>query len=168
MIIKNKVAISNAEAKDILTKKGKEKEFNYEQQLAQEYLKTTTKISKTNAVKLAQELNELDLNEEQVMNIVNIMPEDEITLKLILKSIMREEKVIVLDYLPQGYAGMRKMEPIIQAIGIDHFALLELVAAKEVKLNEEIKINDKEKIVYIRRKLKESELTNLLYILEEN
>ncbi len=73
---------------------------------------------------------------------------------------MREEKVIVLDYLPQGYAGMRKMEPIIQAIGIDHFTLLELVAAKEVKLNEEIRINDKEKIVYIRRKLKENELTN--------
>ncbi|MCK4729680.1 MAG: hypothetical protein KAT28_00015 [Candidatus Aenigmarchaeota archaeon] len=86
MIIKNKVAISNAEAKDILTKKGKEKEFNYEQQLAQEYLKTTTKISKTNAIKLVQELNELDLNEEQAINIVNIMPEDEITLKLILKS----------------------------------------------------------------------------------
>ncbi len=95
MIIKNKVAISNAEAKDILTKKGKEKEFNYEQQLAQEYLKTTTKISKTNAVKLAQELNELDLNEEQVMNIVNIMPEDEITLKLILKS----KKEVRTDFL---------------------------------------------------------------------
>ncbi len=86
MIIKNKVAISNAEAKDILTKKGKEKEFNYEQQLAHEYLKATTKISKTNAAKLAQELQELDLKEEQIINIVNIMPEDEITLKLILKS----------------------------------------------------------------------------------
>ncbi len=95
MIIKNKVVISNAEAKDILTKKGKEKEFNYEQQLAQEYLKTTTKITKTNAVKLAQELQELDLQEEQVMNIVNIMPEDEITLKLILKS----KKEIKTDFL---------------------------------------------------------------------
>ncbi|RLJ00320.1 MAG: hypothetical protein DRP06_02155 [Candidatus Aenigmatarchaeota archaeon] len=95
MIIKNKVIISNAEAKDILTKKGKDKEFNYEQQLAQEYLKTTTKISKTNAVKLTQELQELDLNEEQVVTIVNILPEDEITLKLILKS----KKEVKTDFL---------------------------------------------------------------------
>ncbi|RLJ00321.1 MAG: DUF655 domain-containing protein [Candidatus Aenigmatarchaeota archaeon] len=73
---------------------------------------------------------------------------------------MREEKVIVLDYLPQGYAGMKKMEPIIQGLGVNYFALLELVATKEVKLNEEVKINDKEKVIYIRRKLKESELTN--------
>lgn len=73
---------------------------------------------------------------------------------------MREEKVIVLDYLPQGYASMRKMEPIIQAIGVNHFALLELIANKKVELNEEIRIDDKEKIIYIRRKLKESELTN--------
>ncbi len=95
MIVKNKVAISNAEAKDILTKKGKDKEFNYEQQLAQEYLKTTTKLTKTNAIKLAQELQELDLNEEQVINILNIMPEDEITLKLILKS----KKEVKTDFL---------------------------------------------------------------------
>jgi len=73
---------------------------------------------------------------------------------------MREEKVIVLDYLPNGYAGMKKIEPIIISIGFNHFTLLELVAKKDVKIKEEIGIDDKEKIKYIRRKLKEKDLTN--------
>ncbi|MCD6274983.1 MAG: DUF655 domain-containing protein [Candidatus Aenigmarchaeota archaeon] len=73
---------------------------------------------------------------------------------------MKEEKIIVLDYLPNGYSGMKKIEPIIQAIGFNYFTLLELVANKEVKINEEIKINDSEKIKYIRRKLSEKDLTN--------
>ena len=47
---------------------------------------------------------------------------------------MREEKVIVLDYLPNGYAGMKKIEPIIISIGFNHFTLLELVAKKDVKI----------------------------------
>jgi putative nucleotide binding protein len=73
---------------------------------------------------------------------------------------MREEKVIVLDYLPNGYYGMKKIEPIIQSIGFNYFTLLELVANKEVRVKEEIKIDDIEKIKYIRRKLEEKDLTN--------
>lgn len=73
---------------------------------------------------------------------------------------MKEEKIIVLDYLPNGYPGMKKIEPIIQAVGFNYFTLLELVANKEVKVKEEIKINDLEKVKYIRRKLEEKDLTN--------
>jgi putative nucleotide binding protein len=72
---------------------------------------------------------------------------------------MIEEKVIVLDYLPNGYPGMKKIEPIAQAIGY-HFTLLELSPNKELKVGEIVKLDDKEKIKYIRRKLKEKDLTN--------
>ncbi len=73
---------------------------------------------------------------------------------------MREEKIIVLDYLPNGYPRMKKIEPIIQSIGFNYFTLLELVANKEVKVKEEIKLDDKEKVRYIRRRLEEKDLTN--------
>ncbi len=73
---------------------------------------------------------------------------------------MREEKIIVLDYLHNGYPRMKKIEPIIQSIGFNYFTLLELVANKEVKVKEEIKLDDKEKVRYIRRRLEEKNLTN--------
>jgi len=49
----------------------------------------------------------------------------------------KEENAIVLDYLPNGYPfdtqpNYRKV-PIVQAIGKEHFVLLELVPKKEVK-----------------------------------
>jgi len=95
MIIKNKIPISNSEAKNILIKKMKKRELNYEQQLAYEYLKNTTKLSKADADKLMQELKETGLNEEQLINVINIMPENEQLLKLILN----KEKSIKPDKL---------------------------------------------------------------------
>ncbi len=49
----------------------------------------------------------------------------------------KEENAIVLDYLPNGYPfdtqpSHRKV-PIVQAVGKEHFVLLELVPKKEVK-----------------------------------
>ena len=49
----------------------------------------------------------------------------------------KEEYAIVLDYLPNGYPfdpqpSHRKV-PIVQALGKEHFVLLELVPKKEVK-----------------------------------
>lgn len=73
---------------------------------------------------------------------------------------MKEEKIIVLDYLPNGYPGMRKIEPIVQAIGFNYFNLLELVAKNEMKVKDIVKISDTEKVRYIRRKLLEKDLTN--------
>lgn len=81
----NKILVTNIEALDILSKKMKKRELTYEQQLAYEYLKNTTKLSMSDAKKLSKELEELGLKEEEIVNIANIMPEDEQTLKLILK-----------------------------------------------------------------------------------
>lgn len=90
MIIKNQKLITNSEAMNILAKKMKERELNYEQQLTYEFLKKTVKLSKTNAEKLRGELEELGLKEEYIVNIINIIPRDEQILKLIL----RKEKEI--------------------------------------------------------------------------
>jgi len=72
---------------------------------------------------------------------------------------MIEEKVIVLDYLPNGYPNMKKIEPIAQVVGYN-FTLLELSPKKELEVGEVVRLDDKEKIKYIRRKLKEKDLTN--------
>ena len=51
---------------------------------------------------------------------------------------LREEKAIVLDFLPNGYPfdvrPMHKKTPIAQALGINHFVLLELVPKKGIFL----------------------------------
>lgn len=58
----------------------------------------------------------------------------------------KEEKAIVLDFLPNGYPfdnrPMYRKTPIAQALGVEHFSLLELIPRKGVTL----KSND---IVYI-------------------
>jgi DNA-directed RNA polymerase subunit F len=85
MIIESSKLITNSEAKDILTKKMKNRELNYEQQTTYEYLKNTTKLTKANAEKLKKELEEFGLKEQSLINIVNIVPKNEDVLKLILK-----------------------------------------------------------------------------------
>lgn len=51
---------------------------------------------------------------------------------------VREESVVVLDFLPHGYPfdnrPSHKKTPIVQGIGKQHFALLELVPKKDVFL----------------------------------
>ena len=51
---------------------------------------------------------------------------------------VREESAVVLDFLPHGYPfdprPSHKKTPIVQAIGKEHFALLELVPKKDVFL----------------------------------
>ncbi|MGC9310476.1 MAG: DUF655 domain-containing protein [Candidatus Aenigmatarchaeota archaeon] len=73
---------------------------------------------------------------------------------------MREKRVIVLDYLPNGYPGMRKIEPIAQTIGKNHFTMLELVVNKDVKPGDEIELKEEDTEVAIRRKIQEKDLTN--------
>ena len=85
MQIENKVLVTNAEALNILAKKMKKRELTDEQQFAYDYLKNTTKLSAANAKKLDEELQGLGLKDEQIKSLVNLMPEEEQTLKLILK-----------------------------------------------------------------------------------
>ncbi len=79
----------------------------------------------------------------------------------------KEEYAIALDFLPNGYAfdtrSSYKKKPIIQAIGKDHFILLELVPKRDVFIQpfEELYIGEgkREKVHHILGKLPVERLT---------
>lgn len=85
------------------------------------------------------------------------------------ENIMRrkEEHAIVLDYLPNGYHSdkrpMHMKTPIAQALGKEHFTLLELVPKKGIFLQpyEEVYIGEgkREKVHHIVGKLQVEKLT---------
>lgn len=76
---------------------------------------------------------------------------------------VKEEWAIVLDYLPYGYALETIRMPIVQALGINYFSLLELVPRKEAKidLKEKVYIGEgkRDKIYYIKGRLNPEKLT---------
>ena len=76
---------------------------------------------------------------------------------------MKEEKCIILDFLPTGYPGRRHAEPIAQAVG-RNFSLLELVPRDSINLKpeEEVYIGEgkRDKIRYIRGILDPHSMTN--------
>ncbi len=91
----------------------------------------------------------------------------------------KEEEVTILDFLPNGYPFDERPSymktPIAQAIGKEHFVLLELVPKKEVHLqpHEEVYIGEgkRDKIHHIVGKLPISKLTatgknELKYVVE--
>jgi len=75
----------------------------------------------------------------------------------------KEEYVIILDYLPNGYPLERKMMPIAQAIGEENLTLLELVPRRGVTLEigERAYIGEgkRDKIYYILGRLHREKLT---------
>jgi putative nucleotide binding protein len=75
----------------------------------------------------------------------------------------REEKAIILDFLPNGYPMEPRRMPIAQAIGLNHFTLLELVPRKgsQLVLREEVYIGEgkRDKIEFIRGRLLKQKLT---------
>jgi len=77
---------------------------------------------------------------------------------------MKEEKCVILDFLPSGYADRRHAEPIAQAIGTSFFTLLELVPRENVSLNseEEVYIGEgkRDKIRFIKGQIEMKNLTN--------
>lgn len=80
---------------------------------------------------------------------------------------LKEETAIVLDFLPNGYSyddrPMYMKTPIAQAIGKEHFVLLELVPKKGIHLQpyEEVYIGDgkRDKIHHIVGKIALNKLT---------
>lgn len=80
---------------------------------------------------------------------------------------MKEEKAIVLDFLQHGYQSdprpSHKKTPIVQALGLEHFSLLELVPKKDIFLQplEEIYIGEgkRDKIHHIVGKITTEKLT---------
>ena len=75
---------------------------------------------------------------------------------------MKDEWVIVLDFLPSGRPGRGKPEPIAQAIGEKYFSLLEIVPREgiELALGDRIYVGEgtREKIKYIKRSISLKEL----------
>ena len=80
---------------------------------------------------------------------------------------MKEEKAIVLDFLQHGYPNdprpSHRKTPIVQALGLEHFTLLELVPKKDIFLQplEEIYIGEgkRDKIHHIVGKITLEKLT---------
>ena len=77
--------------------------------------------------------------------------------------ILKDENVIVLDFLPRGHASGRQ-EPIAQVLGIKYFSLLELVVKRDVilKPNDAVYIGDSKRdhIDHIKRRITIKDLTS--------
>ncbi|MEM3411725.1 MAG: DUF655 domain-containing protein [archaeon] len=89
---------------------------------------------------------------------------------------IKENYAVVLDYLPQGYPGSTRRQPVVLAIGEEKFTLLELVPKPNVQISIRettyIGPEKRDKILYIKRTLKYDELTTnakneLLPVVEE-
>lgn len=78
--------------------------------------------------------------------------------------VAKDEYIIVLDFLPHGKSTDRKAEPIAQAIGEKYFNLLEVVVKDDVAVKNGDKLyigeGKREKVKYIKSRIRYSELTN--------
>lgn len=76
---------------------------------------------------------------------------------------MKDDWVIVLDFLPSGTSIHGKPEPIAQVLGESYFSLLEIVPRDGTKLSlgDRIYVGEgtREKIKYIKRSISVSDLT---------
>ncbi|MFA4960701.1 MAG: DUF655 domain-containing protein [Candidatus Pacearchaeota archaeon] len=89
----------------------------------------------------------------------------------------KEEKAIILDFLPYGYPLDKKMMPVAQAIGANEFILLQLVPRRGIKfeVGEEVYIGEgkRDKVQYIlgrcpREKLTETSKSQLKDFIEKS
>jgi putative nucleotide binding protein len=75
----------------------------------------------------------------------------------------KEEKAIILDFLPYGYPLEKKMVPLAQAIGTNHFTLLQLVPRRGTKfsIGEEVYIGEgkRDSVQYILGRCPREKLT---------
>ena len=83
-----------------------------------------------------------------------------------MKADKKEIRAIVLDVLQKGHPAdprpVFKREPIIQAMGVEQFKLLELVPKKmEIQIHEEVYIGDgeRDKIERVKRRISYDDLT---------
>ena len=97
-----------------------------------------------------------------------------------MRNHVKEENALVLDFLQHGYSEdsrpLHKKEPIIQALGQDHFVLLELIAAPGVFLKpyDVVYVGDgkREQVKYIKgtldpKKLTQTAKTELPFIIKK-
>ena len=75
---------------------------------------------------------------------------------------LRDDDVIVLDFLPKGHATGRR-EPIAQVLGEKYFSLLEVIIKKDitVKYGDKLYIGQekREKVDHIKRRINTRDLT---------
>ncbi|MDD3857464.1 MAG: DUF655 domain-containing protein, partial [Methanoculleus sp.] len=84
-----------------------------------------------------------------------------------MKTERKEENAIVIDVLPMGYMSEQrqayKREPIVQAIGVDQFKLLELIPKQgaDIQIYDRVYIGDaeREKIERVKRRIGYEDLT---------
>jgi len=78
--------------------------------------------------------------------------------------VAKDDYVIVLDFLPHGKSGDRKVEPLIQAVGDKFFNLLEVVIKDDIKIKPKDKIyigaEKREEVKYIKSRIGYNDLTN--------
>jgi putative nucleotide binding protein len=76
---------------------------------------------------------------------------------------LRDENVIVLDFLPRGHASGRQ-EPLAEVIGDKYFSLLEVVVRRDVELKPGDKVyigeSKRDKIDHIKRRIPVNELSS--------
>ena len=94
--------VTMAEAKELLEKRGKEKELSYEQKLADEHLRKFAKLKPAEAKKFLEELNStVKMSPEILSQVVNIMPQTPDELRLIFArerfSLKEEETSKILE-----------------------------------------------------------------------
>ncbi len=89
---------------------------------------------------------------------------------------MKDENIIVLDFLPRGHSRSRRSEPLVQGIGDKFLSLLEVGIKDdiEVKSGDKLYIGEKERkeVKYIKGRIKYDELTSfskkeLEYVLDQ-
>lgn len=82
---------------------------------------------------------------------------------MIQREIKKDEKAIVLDYLPHGYYGMKVSQPVAQVIGEMYFSLLEVIVREGVylKVGTSVYIGDgkRDEVKFIKRRIDYKDLT---------
>lgn len=77
---------------------------------------------------------------------------------------MKDDYVIVLDFLPHGKPGDRKAEPVAQVMGEKFFNLLEIIIKDDVviKIRDKLYVGEdkRDQVKYIRGRIDYSSLTN--------
>lgn len=96
--------ISMPEAKEIMLKKEKQGELNYEQKLALEHLKNFTKISEKDSKKLEADISDIiKMSPETLAQILNVLPKNPDELRMIFArekfSLKEEEIKKILDLI---------------------------------------------------------------------
>jgi len=89
---------------------------------------------------------------------------------------MKDDNIIVLDFLPRGHSESRRSEPLVQGIGDKFLSLLEVGIKDdiEVKSEDKLYIGEKERkeVKYIKGRIRYDELTSfakkeLEYVLDK-